>query len=1187
MPPHSAGALRRHIAIELLMLLAVGLALLAAEYFLNPFDSAVRAIMTRGDDGLDYAVILGLYLILAGSIFSYRRWREARVEIAERQRAEAALRALGDELETRVAARTAELEQANAALQTEVAGRHRLQAAHEESSRRFRALFELSPDAIMLIDPYITGSAWPILDCNLAACQMNGYARDELVGQSIDILNLAPGAPAERHAYLDQLRAAGTLKLETQHRRKGGEVFPVEVATTLITVGERELIIGIDRDISARQRADNILRENEARYHALFEESPISLWEEDFSLVKLRLDALRLAGVADFPAHFEAHPGLAGELMALTRVLAVNQATLTLFGAASQEEIIQHLPQIASDGAHPPAARELARIAAGQTHFRYETVNRTLSGQRLQVDLSWAAAAGHESDLSRVIVSIVDVTERKRAEAAFTTERNFLRTVIDNMPDQVFAKDLQGRFVIANPAVVRARRAATEAELLGKSDFDLFPREEAEGYWAEEAAILHTGTPLVNQSVSYPIAPDGTQAWLQVTKVPLRDTQAQVTGLVGLIRDISELKHTEQALRDSEAYYRLTFDSNPLPMWVVDSETLAFLSVNEAAQQHYGYTRAEFLSMTLNDIRPAEDAARLRQFLAGADPAEQRVSVWRHSKRDGTLIEVEIYSHDLPAGDRRTRLILINDVTERQQRARELEAIAALSAALRTARTRAEMLPIILDQLLSLFAAEAAALDTGDPAGEQALTELGRGLWAELTGQRTPTSEGITAQVLASGEPFVSADIRNDARFSAAALVGGIRAVACMPLVVDRRNIGALWIGRRLPLQTPDVRLLKSIADMAANALARAGLHEATERHVQQLASLREIDQAIASSLNLQVSLNMLLEKAIQQLGIDAADVLVLSPGLHTLDPAAGRGFRAGGNPKSRQRLSEGPAGRAAMERQVQHLTSATPLGGEFAPARQLAGEGFVEYFGVPLIAKGNVSGVLELFGRQPLYPDANWLAFRSALAGQAAVAIDNIQLFEGLERANMELALAYDTTIEGWSRALDLRDHETEGHSQRVTELTLRLAAARGIAEDEQVHIRRGALLHDIGKMGVADGILLKAGPLTDEEFAQMKRHPQLAYDLLAPIPYLQPALDIPYCHHEKWDGSGYPRGLKGEQIPLAARLFAVADVWDALRSNRPYRAAWPEDKVRAHLRALSGAHFDPRLVEVFLNLV
>ncbi len=181
----------------------------------------------------------------------------------------------------------------------------------------------------------------------------------------------------------------------------------------------------------------------------------------------------------------------------------------------------------------------------------------------------------------------------------------------------------------------------------------------------------------------------------------------------------------------------------------------------------------------------------------------------------------------------------------------------------------------------------------------------------------------------------------------------------------------------------------------------------------------------------------------------------------------------------------------------------------------------------------------------------------------------------------------AYDATIEGWSRALDYRDHETEGHSRRLTELTLRLARALGVGERDLVHVRRGALLHDIGKMGVPDRVLLKPGPLDDGEWELMRRHPALAHEMLAPVAFLRPALDIPYCHHEKWDGTGYPRCLRGEQIPLAARLFAVVDVWDALRSDRPYRRAWERERVLDHISSQSGTHFDPQVVAAFLALM
>jgi len=190
-------------------------------------------------------------------------------------------------------------------------------------------------------------------------------------------------------------------------------------------------------------------------------------------------------------------------------------------------------------------------------------------------------------------------------------------------------------------------------------------------------------------------------------------------------------------------------------------------------------------------------------------------------------------------------------------------------------------------------------------------------------------------------------------------------------------------------------------------------------------------------------------------------------------------------------------------------------------------------------------------------------------------------------KQAEEDLATAYDTTLEGWARALELRDKETEGHSRRVTETTLTVARAMGFSEDDLVHIRRGSILHDIGKMGIPDEILRKNGPLTEEERAVVVKHPTTAHNLLKPIPYLEKAMDIPYCHHEKWDGTGYPRGLKGEEIPLAARIFAVVDVWDALSSDRPYRNAWSREKVTDYMVAETGKHFDPKVVDVFLKMV
>lgn len=240
-----------------------------------------------------------------------------------------------------------------------------------------------------------------------------------------------------------------------------------------------------------------------------------------------------------------------------------------------------------------------------------------------------------------------------------------------------------------------------------------------------------------------------------------------------------------------------------------------------------------------------------------------------------------------------------------------------------------------------------------------------------------------------------------------------------------------------------------------------------------------------------------------------------------------------------------------------------------------------------PLKVKDTLIGVLYVDNRaQSGIFHTDELSLISTFANQAAVAIENARLFDGLQESNEELQIAYRATLEGWVRALDLRDKETEGHTKRVTALTEELARKMGVDDASLVHIERGALLHDIGKMAIPDGILLKPAALTPEERILIQKHPVYAYEMLNPIKFLHPALDIPYCHHEKWDGTGYPRGLSREDIPLAARIFAVVDVWDALVSDRPYRKGLKPADVKEKIREDAGKHFDPQVVDAFLGL-
>jgi putative nucleotidyltransferase with HDIG domain len=383
----------------------------------------------------------------------------------------------------------------------------------------------------------------------------------------------------------------------------------------------------------------------------------------------------------------------------------------------------------------------------------------------------------------------------------------------------------------------------------------------------------------------------------------------------------------------------------------------------------------------------------------------------------------------------------------------------------------------------------------------------------------------------------------------------------------------------------PDGQLGFVCMDVDINERKHA--EELIHKQLQRLNALHTIDMAINSSTNIQITLEVLLSQILSQLNVDAVDVLLFNQPAQSLELTASRGFRSNTRLQSQQRLGDGFAGQVINDRRTVHISNLMETGKDLRQISMLVNDSFVEYFGLPLIAKGHIKGVLEIYHRSPLNPEDEWLNFLEVLAGQAAIAIDNAQLLQGLQRSNMEIVVAYDATIEGWSRAMDLRDKETEGHTQRVTTLTLKLARAMGIPESDILHIQRGGLLHDIGKLGVPDNILLKQAPLTDEEWAIMRQHPTYAFNMLSPIVYLKKALDIPYSHHEKWDGTGYPRGLQGEQISLAARIFAVVDVWDALTSDRPYRAAWTRDKTIAYIKEQSGHHFDPQVVSTFLTMI
>jgi HD-GYP domain-containing protein (c-di-GMP phosphodiesterase class II) len=439
------------------------------------------------------------------------------------------------------------------------------------------------------------------------------------------------------------------------------------------------------------------------------------------------------------------------------------------------------------------------------------------------------------------------------------------------------------------------------------------------------------------------------------------------------------------------------------------------------------------------------------------------------------------------------------------------------------------------------------------------------------------------------GEALLVPDTAADPNWTVLPETSWVRSYLGIPIKKDGKVLGVINIDHENPnaFNESHIEIMEALSNQISTAMENADLYHQQQEQLEFLESLRQIDNAITGSLDLKVTLVVILTELMARLEVDAAEILLYDPDAFQIVSAARKGFQSSASGDYTMFQIGGLPGWIIQNR-VTYSTSDLSQS-DVPPMRThlFEREKFISYYGTPLISKGKVVGVLELFRREIHQTDSRWIRYAETVATQTAIAIDNSRLFSNLQKANLDLSLAYDTTLEGWALGLELRDHETEGHSRRVVELTMELIKAMNIPEEEWIHIRRGALLHDIGKMGVPDRILQKPGKLDDEEWDLMRQHPLYAELWLRPISYLRPALDIPLYHHERWDGSGYPKGLKGTGIPLAARIFAVIDVWDALRSDRPYRKAWSKEKVIEHIKAETGKHFDPEVVTQFVKMI
>ncbi|MBI4825376.1 MAG: PAS domain S-box protein [Nitrospirae bacterium] len=792
---------------------------------------------------------------------------------------------------------------------------------------------------------------------------------------------------------------------------------------------------------------------------------------------------------------------------------------------------------------------DIARKGRGEV----DTQCRRKDGTYIDVYIQVAPTNPDNLDMG-VIFSFSDITERKRYEKELFESKRDWEEVFDSVTDMITVHDIDFNIIRANKAAEQILHLPVLQDMKAKC-FEYYHGTACPPEGCPSCNCLKTGKP-----ATFEVFEPHLNKFIEIRSMPRFDKENKLIGLIHVVRDITQRKKMEDGIFESEEKLRTIIDSANDAIISIDG-CGKIIFFNTATEDIFGYSADELAGQCVTMLMPerfrdAHQNGLDRVAGGGESHVIGKTVEMAGLRKDGKEfpLEISVAKWQVKGEDFFTGII--KDITERN-RSRKL------------IRESEERYRELFENTSDLI---------------QSLDTEGKFIFVNSSWLKTL---GYTREEIDKISIF---DILHPSCLEKCKDVF-IKVMSCE----SNDNVEAVFVSRdgRLIDVEGNIRCKfvngKPIAvqGIFRDVTERNRSEELVQRQLKRINALHSIDMAITSSIDLRVTLNIFLEQVITQLDLDAAAVLLLDEASMTLRYFASKGFRSAALKHANVRMGESYAGRAAKERHIISIPNLKDEPSAFKTSEHFSKEEFVTYFAVPLIAKGQVKGVLEIFKRTLFNADDEWLDFFNTVATQGAIAIDDATLFEDLKRSNVDLAIAYDSTIEGWARALDLRDKETEGHSRRVTEITISLARELGVKEEDIIHIKRGALLHDIGKMGIPDNILLKPGKLTDEEWRIMKNHPNLAHGMIYPVEYLRPALDIPFSHHEKWDGSGYPNGLKGNEIPLAARIFAIIDVWDALSSDRPYRKAWPKEKIIEYIRSESGIHFDPDIVETFLNLI
>lgn len=1068
------------------------------------------------------------------------------------------------------------------------AERRQAEAALRESESRFRMLFERSTDAIFVVE-LRTGR---YLDANRAAEQLVGRSIAEI--KELTTFDITPQGARER---LERIASAEeTVEFgEVEYLRPDGSARIARLTAVPIN---QELVFGIAHDVTEARRAQAALerraKEMEALYQTSLEINAQSdlmrllktIVEQAANLLESPMGGLYLMEQDGETLKLVVSHNLPGEPLGtcirlgegVSGRIAVSGEPLMVPDYANWEgraRVYDHIGLRRILGAPLKVKEKIIGVINVTDNLK--TTPYTDEQIRLLQLIADQAAIAVEN--ARLLESVQrELAERRQAEAALRESEERYRTVVAGADVVSFMLDKNGVFTLSEGKGL-AQLGLKPGQVVGVSALEMY---------RDYPSIIHS----IRRALAGETARSEDhigQIIFDSTYAPFFDEDGKVQGLIGVAVDMTDRIKSEQQLRESEQSYRGLFNSVADAIYIQDKDG-CFLDANQGAVEMYGYPREYFIGKFLQDLgAPGKnDFDHIKQLLVKAFQGETQTFEFWGQRRDGQVFPKDVRLFKGTYFGKDVVIALARDITERKRaeqalrrQLKELTLLHAIAGMAIRAHTMDELVEFVTQEVGRAFYSDNFGFGFLDET-EQFLRPHPsyQGLTANVP-RLYPIRGSVSGSVVLSGKPSRIGDVTQAADYLM--VNAEVRSELCVPIKLGERIIGIINAeSKELDFFTEeDERLMLTIAGQMANAIERFRLFEAESRRRREAENLIQAVSALSTSLELEKVLEIILDSLEKVVPFDSASIFLLEGDFLRI-------MMARGLPNAQKVINQTfPADDPLFAETMRngHLliledASQDPRFNQWGDTSYVRG-----WMGVPLVARGEVIGYITLDSRQPAAYSNQHATLARAFANQAAIAIQNARLFERIQKSLNELNEAYETTIEGWSRALDLRDRETEGHTLRVTDLTLKMAEAMGFSPEERVHIRRGALLHDMGKLGVPDRILLKPDSLTDDEWEIMRMHPLYTYQMLAPIEYLRPALEIPLSHHERWDGSGYPRGLKGQEIPLVARIFAVIDVWDALTSDRPYRPAWSEQAALEYLKKNAGSLFDPQVVEIFLK--